>query len=724
MIRRGRSGTGIRGRFGFGRPGAGRGRVTAFVSLVAASATLLATLTLFPSGPTFGQEAVFREHYFSDTRGDQAYYFDITGAAGVIRGEGGVGGPVRPDDPVTRAEFAVMVVRLLALDPRFKAPGPPGASTPSFRDAASIPTWAASAVSTASALGIITGIPDGRGGFDFNPTGPVNGAEALAMLLRALGNADAVAGGWPAGYVFRAYETGLCSSDVTANDWRYVSPLAPLNRAQIAYLLHNALFSPRGYTAGPPGREATYSRSAIGQHVSGYALVTDANLTTRSLTTSNGRSLQLAGTVVAPDARERSDLLGRRIYWIRNERGQIAYLRRFGREASVTGRLGHLDPRADGSGVESVVLADGRALPCSAGAIVELNGQRWPFDPATILPVAEVTAILDRGQAVYVSILQEDLPEAVIRTISFDAPAGGAGARTSGGGEPGGGADRPSTGKITATISMGQGEIPLTVTADTDIYLNGEPADLSDLRERDVFYAATEGSVPKFALRLYVYRSRVTGTVRNVSRYYTGPTSVVLQAQVEEPGGQTRTLSFSSFVGDVVSVDLIGQDFTFFLNRLGQVTHFEPPGPAADRPAVVKVLRVVTARGRRLLTVDWRGEELTYLLPGETTAPPAATLVRLTPTADGDAARSLQSVGLALFQATVVGYDPAQDRLLVARESLTWGLAMRRVPIYAVADLDRQQPVGRYVEAASLAAGQAIWLDDPGAPSYALVSGR
>jgi len=656
------------------------------------------------SSPTaFAQEVTFRDHFFSDTSAGQAYYFDLLGTLGIIRGDSGIGGPARPSQPVTRAEFAVMMMRLLSLDPDLSLPE---TQPRTFTDSELIPTWAMQAVSTCTALDIVHGVPDSSGGYSFCPAEIVSGAEALAMLLRALGNDRDITGGWPSGYVYRAFETGLLSGDVSEGDWRFLKPLTPLTRAQTAYLLHNALFCWRDFDPGEPGQEGEFSRSPIGSRLGGYSVVVDVDLLTRRLTAADGRVFDLGGTVVAEGVAGRSDLLGRRVFWLADHRGRITYVRRYAQEEPITGYLHEIQVRADAAGVESIILEDGRVIPCAQGALVELNGQRWPFDPATILPVAEVTAVLDQERAVYVSIMQENLPEAVIRSLTLSPP------------------DREGgsvTGTITSTISMGEGGFTLQVTADTEIYLNNEPAELSDLRELDVIYAATEGSTPKRALRVYAYRNRVTGTVTDMVRHYSTE-GFQWKVTVRKVGSlETGSYYFSPLCEHMVGLDLVGRELTFCFNREGQVTFFATPGPSDQRPGVVKTLRTVQLGEQRLLTVDWRGSELTYSVAPGVALPKPGTLVLLRPSASGEVS-SVEKVRPARFEAKVLSTDASAGRVALTRGTLTWALKVWRVPIYEATDLSVEDSVvGDHVSLSSLEPGQTVWLDDPGAPNYILV---
>ncbi|MGE5674135.1 MAG: S-layer homology domain-containing protein, partial [Mycobacterium leprae] len=80
-------------------------------------------------------------------------------------------GRFRPDEPITRAEVAVIACRLRQLTP----------GTATFPDAAE--HWAAGYIAAAEAAGILTGYPDGT----FQPERPTTRAEFVAIINRAEG---------------------------------------------------------------------------------------------------------------------------------------------------------------------------------------------------------------------------------------------------------------------------------------------------------------------------------------------------------------------------------------------------------------------------------------------------------------------------------------------------------------------------------------------------------
>ncbi len=106
-------------------------------------------------------------------------------------------GTYRPDNIVTRAEMAVIVVSALGLADY-------ATGTSSFSDMGG--HWSNSFVAYAASMGIIAGYPDGT----FRPDRTVSYDEAATMLVAALGyTPDSLTGTWPANYVVKAQALGI-----------------------------------------------------------------------------------------------------------------------------------------------------------------------------------------------------------------------------------------------------------------------------------------------------------------------------------------------------------------------------------------------------------------------------------------------------------------------------------------------------------------------------------
>jgi hypothetical protein len=146
-------------------------------------------------------------------------------ALGIIKGY--ADGTFKPENPITRAEFAAVIVRAMGLEEAAKLINSPT----KFSDVTANYAWAYGYINIASAKGIIKGDPNGK----FRPGDKVSFAEAITMLLRA-GGWDAACStmDWPAGFVMKAVEFGI--TDDVAFD-----AAAAANRGAVAVMTYNAL---------------------------------------------------------------------------------------------------------------------------------------------------------------------------------------------------------------------------------------------------------------------------------------------------------------------------------------------------------------------------------------------------------------------------------------------------------------------------------------------------
>lgn len=134
-------------------------------------------------------------------------------------------GTFKPNDTITRAQFAAVAARALGLQ--------------SAADLSKVDTrfgdvpgshWAAGYINVAVDQGLLRGYPDGT----FKPESQVTYAEALAILVRALGYEPSVKGTWPTNYIVKGAELGLSKGvTVTAN--------TPAVRGDVALMTDNSL---------------------------------------------------------------------------------------------------------------------------------------------------------------------------------------------------------------------------------------------------------------------------------------------------------------------------------------------------------------------------------------------------------------------------------------------------------------------------------------------------
>ena len=137
-------------------------------------------------------------------------------------------GTFKPDNLVTRAEFAKMIVCMLGLDAAAKSLE--GEAVP-FADV-DADHWAAGHINVAQMMGIVNGYEDGT----FRPDGNITYAEALKMVLAGMGYSEDgfLVVRWPATWIAKAIELEL-DKDLTI-----VSGLA-ITRGEVAKLFDNSL---------------------------------------------------------------------------------------------------------------------------------------------------------------------------------------------------------------------------------------------------------------------------------------------------------------------------------------------------------------------------------------------------------------------------------------------------------------------------------------------------
>ncbi|MBR5114279.1 MAG: S-layer homology domain-containing protein [Oscillospiraceae bacterium] len=161
-------------------------------------------------------------------------------ARGIING--GDGGLFRPDNTMTRAEFAAITVRAL---------GMAASSSANFTDVPSS-QWYAGWIGTATSYGIVNGYGDGN----FGPNDTISREQAAAMVARAAklcgmntDYSDAAArdvlaqfgdytsvSGWARGSLAFCYDQGIL--DASAKN---IQPQALIKRCEIAQMLYNML---------------------------------------------------------------------------------------------------------------------------------------------------------------------------------------------------------------------------------------------------------------------------------------------------------------------------------------------------------------------------------------------------------------------------------------------------------------------------------------------------
>ena len=146
-------------------------------------------------------------------------------ALGII--DGFPDGTYKPDEPVTRAQFAKIIVSALGV-------GEAAQHIAGATKFADVPAdhWATGYINVAVDVGVINGYPDGT----FKPENQVTFAEAIKMIVAALGytpKAEAM-GGYPGGYLAVAAEKEI-------TDGVNVKGTLSANRGAVAMMVDNSL---------------------------------------------------------------------------------------------------------------------------------------------------------------------------------------------------------------------------------------------------------------------------------------------------------------------------------------------------------------------------------------------------------------------------------------------------------------------------------------------------
>ena len=167
---------------------------------------------------------------FSDVPANNEYSeaIDVLSDFGIILGDAG-SSTFRPDAEISRAEFSVIVTRILAVS-NLKA----DMNNLPFTDVTpeSCDEWILNATKVAYDMGIVSGYGDGN----FGPYNPVTYEQVVKMLVCALGYESSAkeSGGWPTGYLKVANDLGITDNAV-------MNPSSNAPRGIVAQLVYNCL---------------------------------------------------------------------------------------------------------------------------------------------------------------------------------------------------------------------------------------------------------------------------------------------------------------------------------------------------------------------------------------------------------------------------------------------------------------------------------------------------
>ncbi len=246
---------------------------------------------------------------YSDVPSTHKYYKAITDLSvyGILNGF--EDGSFRPEEGVTRAQFAKIICYALNVGDLTGG----GAVETGFTDV-DPNHWAAGNIKMAASMGIINGMGDGT----FAPENPVLYEQAVKMIVCALGYSRVAEenGGYPYGHMTVASNIGvLKSSDGVVG--------AGANRATIANLVNNMLEADQVTSTGEKGEslkdQQIKTESLNGQVVSVYGSTIYANTQSPcskdqiQLLASDGQHYTFSAMELGAVKNTLSDFLGRRV---------------------------------------------------------------------------------------------------------------------------------------------------------------------------------------------------------------------------------------------------------------------------------------------------------------------------------------------------------------------------------------------------------------------------
>ncbi len=168
---------------------------------------------------------------YTDVADDANYAEAVSVLSSLEMLKGYEDGTFKPEGDITRAEFAMVVCRLLGYGATAETP----ASYAPFNDVAA-DHWASGAIALAAQQGIVNGYGDGN----FGPEDNVTYEQAIKMVVAALGYTVVAEsnGGYPGGFQIVAAQAGILDGITDGKAG------VPASRAVVAQLAYNALEVP------------------------------------------------------------------------------------------------------------------------------------------------------------------------------------------------------------------------------------------------------------------------------------------------------------------------------------------------------------------------------------------------------------------------------------------------------------------------------------------------
>ena len=458
---------------------------------------LIVAMVLGLSASTFGAAGDIAKPPFTDIAGHKAEA-DLTllAAFGIFTGESGLSGAVKPEDPITRAQFCKVLV--LAAGKGSTAAGLAGLK-PTFTD--EVPAWAWGFVNTAYYMNVITGYGDGT----FRAGNNVTYGEAVTMLVKAISghNLQVPVGIWPYTYIFYAVDNGFNSSPLSGSvDVGFAS--LPCTRGDMARLLTAMMMvhpiNKTGVITGAALLETDEDDAALAVDDHAGSLLNNVFVGVDSWDANMGDPVYLVG------AKTYADLMGTDA-WTAEKAAKVVFVQKLVGK-SITGVFKHLhEDTATSPSKWFVELVDGTKVPCAftdtvTDFPVTLN-QVASHGKAALVGGDELTINVDGyGKVAYVFAFRWDLFPAygedyvTVVTKSTTTPA------------------------VDTHVDVAGGDFD--VPKEARVTVNGAAAGRDDLAKKDVVMGATKGTDGAVVIAVSAARNLLQGVVTASSTVFDG----------------------------------------------------------------------------------------------------------------------------------------------------------------------------------------------------------
>jgi hypothetical protein len=315
--------------------------------------------TALAAAMIFGLASVAFAGPFSDTAGTANEKAVVKLASlGLLKGYSD--GTFKPLGNITRAEFAAVVVRALGYESSAKLL----TNAPLFSDCAGA-QWAWGYINVATSQSIIKGYPDGT----FKPNANVTVAEAVTMLVRALGYENKAIGSWPAGHILVASTLGMLPSDLAGVD-------VSATRGVVAQLVTNVLdeaivkWNPEKLDVEPVAPPTSFVARNDSSMIKAWT-VKDVDLTDNEVTLSKtgltDQTKAFTSGVMFAGATSLSALKGQKVDVVLNEDDEVIYIGSTD-TTGITGTVTAVDL------VNKTVTVGGKVYTVRDAAVAYYNG--------------------------------------------------------------------------------------------------------------------------------------------------------------------------------------------------------------------------------------------------------------------------------------------------------------------------------------------------------------